>query len=175
MVGAVGARLPQGKSGFMADHGRMIAHGMMTLHLLACRRRYRLPAMAASIIKEPAIPARIGCSFGVITRILENKYGFDELYQKLFSPTARWLWAECPAPLRRRRPDRRRLRQRFGEDRGSVLRLMRESQTSPAFHYAFAMIIGLFRAGHLFGLGALTSRDSTEKFMQFCLFNLHAK
>jgi NADH-quinone oxidoreductase subunit L len=80
--------------------------------------------------------------FGVITRVLENKYGFDELYQKLFGDGAvkvgTGLW-------------------RFGDVGvidgvmvngsarvvGWVAKIVRLVQTGHIYAYAFAMIIGL--------------------------------
>jgi len=35
--------------------------------------------------KNLALPGKIAAAFGPLTRIVENKYGFDQLYQKLFA------------------------------------------------------------------------------------------
>ncbi|HTO50755.1 MAG TPA: NADH-quinone oxidoreductase subunit L, partial [Burkholderiales bacterium] len=39
-------------------------------------------------ILRPGLPGVLRAKFGLVTRILENKYGFDELYQKLFGDGA---------------------------------------------------------------------------------------
>jgi NADH-quinone oxidoreductase subunit L len=93
-------------------------------------------------ILRPDLHGVVRRKFGVITRILENKYGFDELYQKLFGDGAvkvgTGLW-------------------RFGDATvidgvmvngsarlvGWVAKLVRLVQTGHVYAYAFAMIIGL--------------------------------
>jgi NADH-quinone oxidoreductase subunit L len=93
-------------------------------------------------ILRPDLHGVVRQKFGVITRVLENKYGFDDLYQKLFGDGAvkvgTGLW-------------------RFGDLGvidgvmvngsarvvGWVAKVVRLVQTGHIYAYAFAMIIGL--------------------------------
>jgi len=93
-------------------------------------------------IRRPDLPAVIRERAGVLTRILERKYGFDELYQAVFANGAvglgKGLW-------------------QIGDVRvidgffvngsakavGLVSRIVRRFQTGFIYQYAFTMIIGL--------------------------------
>ena len=93
-------------------------------------------------VKRPDLPAQLQQRFAVPYRILERKYGFDELYLNGFAAGARGLgtvfW-------------------RVGDVRiidgllvngtartiGRVAAIMRHGQTGYLYHYAFVMIIGL--------------------------------
>ncbi|MEW6414616.1 MAG: NADH-quinone oxidoreductase subunit L [Pseudomonadota bacterium] len=94
-------------------------------------------------LKRPDIPAAIAQRFAFLYRLLLNKYWFDELYSWLFAKGARFfggfLW---------RRGDQgvidglivngsAHLVERFS-------RLMRAFQSGYIYHYAFAMLIGVF-------------------------------
>ncbi|MGI9315753.1 MAG: NADH-quinone oxidoreductase subunit L [bacterium] len=93
--------------------------------------------------KNTALPGKIYDALGPLSRIVENKYGFDELYQKLFAGGSLALG---------------RFFNRYGDAGlidGVIVNgtartvkmfsgMMREGQTGKTFHYAFAMIIGLF-------------------------------
>ncbi len=94
-------------------------------------------------ILRPDVPGRLREQFGFLTRVLENKYGFDELYQKLFGDGAvkvgTGLWrggdvAVIDGVLVN------------GSARavGVVARFVRAFQTGFVYQYAFIMIIGLF-------------------------------
>ena len=93
--------------------------------------------------RNPAVPERIASALAPVTRILEHKYGFDTLYQKLFADNSvafgRFLHRYADAGL---------IDGIIVNGSARTVRLfsgmMRESQTGKTFHYAFAMIIGLF-------------------------------
>ena len=89
------------------------------------------------------VPNKIYQALGPISKIVENKYGFDEFYQKVFADGSlalgRFFSKYTDAGL----------------IDGIVVNgtartvkmfssMMREGQTGKTFHYAFAMIIGLF-------------------------------
>jgi NADH-quinone oxidoreductase subunit L len=94
-------------------------------------------------MKRPDIPAKIQTKFSVINQILENKYGFDSFNDRVFAAGSRFignkLWQIGDVKL---------------IDGGMVngtanlvgkfSLLMRKLQTGLIYHYAFAMIIGVF-------------------------------
>jgi NADH-quinone oxidoreductase subunit L len=93
-------------------------------------------------ILRPELPAAIRERAGVLTRILERKYGFDELYQALFANGAvgvgKGLWQVGDVKV---------IDGFFvnGSARvvGFVARVVRRFQTGFVYQYAFTMIIGL--------------------------------
>ena len=93
--------------------------------------------------KNKALPGKIAAAFGPLTRIVENKYGFDQAYQKIFAlgsiALGKFLYKYADAGL---------IDGVVVNGSAKTVRLfsgmMRESQTGKTFHYAFAMIIGLF-------------------------------
>ena len=93
--------------------------------------------------KNTELPGKIYNALGPISRIVENKYGFDEFYQKVFSggslALGRFLSKYADAGLIDGiivNGTARTVRMFSG--------MMREGQTGKTFHYAFAIIIGLF-------------------------------
>jgi len=94
-------------------------------------------------VERPAWPALIAARFGPLYRLLERKYGFDEFYQWLFANGARalggGLW---------RQGDVRVIDGWLvnGSARlvGWLSSVVRQVQSGLVYHYAFAMIIGLF-------------------------------
>ncbi len=93
--------------------------------------------------KNTELPGKIYNALGPISRIVENKYGFDEFYQKVFSggslALGRFLSKHADAGLIDGiivNGTARTVRMFSG--------MMREGQTGKTFHYAFAIIIGLF-------------------------------
>jgi NADH-quinone oxidoreductase subunit L len=94
-------------------------------------------------LKRPDIPEAIRQKFALIYNILDNKYGFDAFNEKFFAGGARWigdkLW-------------------RYGDVQiidgtmvngtarliGRISTVIRELQSGLIYHYAFAMIIGVF-------------------------------
>jgi NADH-quinone oxidoreductase subunit L len=93
-------------------------------------------------ILRPDLPAVLRAKFGVVARILENKYGFDELYQRLFGDGAvrvgTGLWKGGDVAV----IDGVMVN---GSARvvGLIARIVRRIQTGFIYQYAFAMIIGL--------------------------------
>ena len=92
---------------------------------------------------RPDLPGVLRENFGIVARVLENKYGFDELYQKLFGDGAvkvgTGLWkggdmAVIDGVLVN------------GSARtvGTLAKIVRLFQTGYIYQYAFTMIIGLF-------------------------------
>jgi len=94
-------------------------------------------------IKRPDIPAKIQAKCSIIHRVLENKYGFDQFNERFFAAGSRYLgeklWLIGDVKI---------------IDDGIVnglarlvLKLsavVRKLQTGLIYHYAFAMIIGVF-------------------------------
>jgi len=93
-------------------------------------------------VVQPGIPGFVSSKFGLLYRILENKYGFDDFNQTVFAKGSRflgnylWQWGDV----------------KFidgllvnGSARavGVWSRVMRVMQSGYLYHYAFAMILGL--------------------------------
>jgi len=139
VIGALGA--------LYAEHsGHTLAWHFM-LHAL------KLPALWLALagiatawllyVEKPGWPAIIAARLAPLYRLLERKYGFDELYQRLFAGGARalggGLW---------RQGDVRVIDGWIvnGSARlvGWLSSVVRQVQSGLVYHYAFAMIIGLF-------------------------------
>ncbi|MEA3292190.1 MAG: NADH-quinone oxidoreductase subunit L [Pseudomonadota bacterium] len=94
-------------------------------------------------IKSPELPARIASTFRPLYNMLMNKYGFDDFYQRVFVGGTRqlgeWLWKYVDDGL---------IDGFFVNGTAKVVNafsgLMRYLQTGYLYHYAFAMVIGLF-------------------------------
>ncbi len=119
----------------------MALHGLMSLPFL----------LAASgvvsawflYMKRPDIPAKIQTKFSAINQVLENKYGFDSFNERVFAAGSRLignkLWQIGDVKI---------------IDGGMVngtanligkfSGVVRKLQTGLIYHYAFAMIIGVF-------------------------------
>ena len=93
--------------------------------------------------KNTALPGKIATAFGPVTRILENKYGFDAFYQKVFANGSLIL-----GRFFSKYTDSGLIDGIIVNGSAKTVALfssmMREGQTGKTFHYAFAMIIGLF-------------------------------
>jgi len=93
--------------------------------------------------KNPTLPARIAGTFNPVYRILDKKYGIDELYQRIFSNGAllmgRVLHKYADAGL----IDGVAVNG-TAHSVGGFAGVIRQIQTGFTYHYAFAMIIGLF-------------------------------
>jgi NADH-quinone oxidoreductase subunit L len=94
-------------------------------------------------MKRPDLPETLRHRFAMVYAILENKYGFDAFNEKVFAGGARWigdkLW-------------------RYGDVQiidgtlvngtarliGRIAAVIRHLQSGLVYHYAFAMIIGVF-------------------------------
>ncbi|MGH8671958.1 MAG: NADH-quinone oxidoreductase subunit L [Burkholderiales bacterium] len=94
-------------------------------------------------IKHPGLPARISHNLGAAFIMLEQKYGFDRFNEWFFASGARllgtWFW---------RRGDVRVIDGIFVNGSayavGWFSTVIRHFQSGYIYHYAFAMIIGLF-------------------------------
>ena len=91
---------------------------------------------------NPALPGRIYNALRPLARILENKYGFDELYQAVFARGSvllgRGLWKGGDVAM----IDGLAVNGSAAlVDRASGI--MRWMQSGYLYHYAFAMILGL--------------------------------
>ncbi len=93
--------------------------------------------------KQPGLPARIAAASGPLYSILQKKYGFDELYQAVFAKGSvafgEFLSRRIDAGL----VDGVLVN---GSARlvGWCAGVVRNIQTGFTYHYAFAMIVGLF-------------------------------
>ncbi len=119
----------------------MALHGFMTLPFV-------LAASGVLVawffyMKRPDIPAAIQQRFSLINKVLENKYGFDSFNEKVFAGGARLmgskLWQIGDVQL----IDGAIVN---GTARliGKLSGVVRKLQSGLIYHYAFAMIIGVF-------------------------------
>jgi NADH-quinone oxidoreductase subunit L len=94
-------------------------------------------------ILRPDLPGVLRAKFGLLTWILENKYGFDELYQKLFGDGAvkvgTGLWKGGDVAV-----IDGVLVNGSAKTVGAFAKVVRAFQTGFIYQYAFTMIIGLF-------------------------------
>jgi NADH-quinone oxidoreductase subunit L len=118
-----------------------ILHGLMTppfwLAALGVYTAYFL------YIKRPDIPAKLQQQFSGIYKVLENKYGFDDFNDKVFAGGSRLIG---------------RVFWKLGDQTfidgavvngsaktvGAVARIVRHIQSGYLYHYAFAMILGVW-------------------------------
>ena len=93
--------------------------------------------------KDKTIPGKVAAAFGPLTKIVERKYGFDEFYQKVFATGSVVL-----GKFLHRYADAGLIDGIIVNGTAKTVALfsgmMRSGQTGKTFHYAFAMIIGLF-------------------------------
>ena len=119
----------------------MAYHGLMSLPFLLAFSGVALAWFF--YMKRPDIPAKIQTKFSLINRVLENKYYFDSFNEKVFAAGSRFignkLWL-------------------IGDVKiidGAIVNgtanlvvklsgILRKLQTGLIYHYAFAMIIGVF-------------------------------
>ncbi|HRK77789.1 MAG TPA: NADH-quinone oxidoreductase subunit L [Thiobacillus sp.] len=116
-------------------------HAVMTLPFWLAAAGVGLSAFF--YLKRPDIPAAIAQRFKFLYRMLLNKYWFDELYGWLFAKGARalggGLW---------RRGDQNLIDGFFVNGAAHLVerfsRLVKTFQSGYIYHYAFAMLIGVF-------------------------------
>ena len=133
----------------MAHHFHEVFHGPagMALHAFATLP-FILAAAGVALswffyMKRPDIPAAIKQRFEGIYRILENKYGFDSFNEKFFAGGSRFiggkLWQIGDVQI----IDGTLVN---GTARliGRLSLVIRQLQSGLIYHYAFAMIIGVF-------------------------------
>ncbi|MBD3811127.1 NADH-quinone oxidoreductase subunit L [Thiobacillus sp.] len=94
-------------------------------------------------LKRPDIPATIAQRFSFLHRMLLNKYWFDELYSWVFAKGARALGGSLW-----RRGDQNVIDGFFVNGSAHLVerfsRLVKAFQSGYIYHYAFAMLIGVF-------------------------------
>ncbi|MDA8128918.1 MAG: NADH-quinone oxidoreductase subunit L [Betaproteobacteria bacterium] len=94
-------------------------------------------------LKRPDIPAALAQRLGFVYRMLVNKYWFDELYSWMFAKGARLLGGTLW-----RRGDQNVIDGFFVNGSAHVVerfsRLVKAFQSGYIYHYAFAMLIGVF-------------------------------
>jgi NADH-quinone oxidoreductase subunit L len=119
----------------------MALHGLMTLPFLLAASGVALAWFF--YMKRPDIPANIQQRFNVIYKILENKYGFDNFNERVFAGGARLignkLWQIGDVQL----IDGALV----NGTANLIVRIsgfIRHLQSGLIYHYAFAMIIGVF-------------------------------
>ena len=119
----------------------MALHGLMSLPFVLAASGVALAWFF--YMKRPDIPAQIKQKFSVINQVLENKYGFDSFNERVFAGGARWignkLWQIGDVQL----IDGAIVN---GTARlvGRISGIIRHLQSGLIYHYAFAMIIGVF-------------------------------
>ncbi len=94
-------------------------------------------------IKRPDIPAAIQIKYAGINRVLENKYGFDSFNERMFAAGSRLigdkLWRIGDVQL-----IDGAIVNGTANFIGKLSTIVRKLQTGLIYHYAFAMIIGVF-------------------------------
>ena len=94
---------------------------------------------------KPRWPSEIASGFGPIYRVLQRKYGFDELYQCVFMRGSRYLgerlWQTGDVKL-----IDGMMVNGTANLVGRLAEIIRHLQSGYIYHYAFAMIIGLVAA-----------------------------
>ena len=119
----------------------MALHGFLTLPFVLAASGVALAWVF--YIKRPDIPATIAQKFSLIYQILENKYGFDSFNERVFAGGARRigekLWQIGDVQI----IDGAIVN---GAARliGRISAKVRHLQSGLIYHYAFAMIIGVF-------------------------------
>lgn len=119
----------------------MALHGFMTLPFVLAASGVVLAWFF--YMKRPDIPEKIQEKFALINRILENKYGFDSFNERFFAAGSRLIGNQL---------------WQIGDVKiidggmvngtanliGKLSGVMRKLQSGLIYHYAFAMIIGVF-------------------------------
>ena len=119
----------------------MALHGLMTLPFMLAASGVGLAWFF--YIKRPDIPAKIQTKFSVINSILENKYGFDSFNERVFAAGSRFignkLWQIGDVSI-----IDGAMVNGTANLIGKISGVVRKLQTGLIYHYAFAMIIGVF-------------------------------
>jgi NADH-quinone oxidoreductase subunit L len=121
--------------------GPMVAHGLQSPPFLLMVAGFGLAWLL--YIREPAWPAVIQARFRLAYDILNRKYGFDEAYQAVFAGGARLLgrvlWKQGDV-----KAIDGFLVNGLARAVGWFSGIIRHVQSGYVYHYAFAMILGLF-------------------------------
>ena len=119
----------------------MALHGLMSLPFMLAASGVGLAWFF--YIKRPDIPAKIQTKFSVINTILENKYGFDSFNERVFAAGSRFignkLWQIGDVSI-----IDGAMVNGTANLIGRISAVVRKLQTGLIYHYAFAMIIGVF-------------------------------
>jgi NADH-quinone oxidoreductase subunit L len=119
----------------------MAWHGMLTLPFFLAASGVGMAWFFYMV--RPDIPAKIQTRFAFVHRILENKYGFDSFNDRVFAAGSRFIGGKL---------------WQIGDVKiidggmvngtasliGKFSGVVRKLQTGLIYHYAFAMIIGVF-------------------------------
>jgi NADH-quinone oxidoreductase subunit L len=126
---------------FLHSPAGMALHGFMTLPFILAASGVLLAWIF--YIKRPDIPAKIKQKFSGIYQILENKYGFDSFNELVFAGGARFignkLWQIGDVQL-----IDGAIVNGTANLIGRISAKVRNLQSGLIYHYAFAMIIGVF-------------------------------
>jgi NADH-quinone oxidoreductase subunit L len=120
---------------------RMVVHGLQTLPFVLALAGFGLAWLF--YIRDPRLPALVQERLRGLHTLLVRKYGFDEFYQAVFAGGARlagrllWRYGDVKAIDGTAVNGTARLI-------GWVSAAVRHVQSGYIYHYAFAMIIGLF-------------------------------
>ena len=94
--------------------------------------------------KETAMPAKIAAASGPVYTFLLNKWYWDELYEKIFIDPARklgtFLWQKGDLAV----IDKGAIHKGIIDNIVAGAARMRAMQTGFVYHYAFAMVVGVF-------------------------------
>ncbi len=119
----------------------MALHGLMSLPFVLAASGVGLAWYF--YMKRPDIPAKIQTRFSFIHQILENKYGFDSFNERVFAAGSRLigskLWQIGDVQL-----IDGAMVNGTANLIGKFSGVVRKLQTGLIYHYAFAMIIGVF-------------------------------
>jgi NADH-quinone oxidoreductase subunit L len=128
-------------SKFLHSPAGMALHGFMTLPFILVASGVVLAWVF--YIKRPDIPAKIQQNFSLIYKVLENKYGFDSFNERVFAGGARFmgnkLWQIGDVQL-----IDGAIVNGTAQLIGRISQKVRHLQSGLIYHYAFAMIIGVF-------------------------------
>jgi NADH-quinone oxidoreductase subunit L len=130
--------------GHLGEHytgiGGFMAHGVMALPFYLAMAG--LIVAAYFYLKRPDIPAMIKSKCGLLYRILDNKYGFDDFNEAFFAGGSRGLgrlfWNAGDVKL-----IDGLVVNGSAHTVGRIAARIRHAQSGYLYHYAFVMIIGL--------------------------------
>jgi NADH-quinone oxidoreductase subunit L len=119
----------------------MALHGLMTLPFALALFGVLLSWFF--YMKRPDIPTAIQHQFSFINRILENKYGFDAFNERFFAGGARLIGSKLWQIADMKIIDGA-IVNGTAKLIGKLSGIVRQLQSGMIYHYAFAMIIGVF-------------------------------
>ena len=119
----------------------MALHGLMSLPFLLATSGVALAWFF--YMQRPDIPGKIQTKFALINQVLENKYGFDSFNERVFAAGSRLignkLWQIGDVSI-----IDGAMVNGTAKLIGKLSGVVRKLQTGLIYHYAFAMIIGVF-------------------------------